>query len=115
MKTVAVFLALAAIAVAPAVAEGEFKSGKALKDGLQGWFGSDTVDTLIEDALAAGYVIGVHDALSGSLVCTPPDINQGEVLEQVLTFLNSHPDRLTESADRLVAAALAERWACRQG
>ena len=34
MKPVAVFLAFAAIAVAPAVAEGEFKSGKALKDGL---------------------------------------------------------------------------------
>jgi hypothetical protein len=115
MKTVAVIVAFAAIAVAPAVAGGEFKTGTEIKDGLQGWFGSDTVDTLIEDALAAGYVIGVHDALSGSLVCTPPDITQGEVIKQALTFLNSHEDRLTESADRLVAAALAERWACRQG
>lgn len=112
MKTAAVLLAFAATAAAPAAAEGVFRSGGMIRDGLQGWFGSDTADSLVGDAIAAGYVLGVHDTLSGTVVCTPGDINEGEVLWQVLSFLDLHQDRMTEGADQLVAAALAERWGC---
>lgn len=111
MKSLALSLTLATTLAAPAFADGEYKIGATIRDGLEGWFGTDTA-SVIEDSISVGYVIGIHDALSGTDVCTPSDLQQGELLEVVLSFMNEHRDRLGESADSLVIEALTTRWGC---
>lgn len=87
-------------------------TGKVLKAGLEGWV-SDDSDETVRDAVAFGYVIGVHDAMSGALVCSGDDVTQGQVVEVVLKYLRSHPETLNNSADAVVVAALKGVWPCR--
>jgi hypothetical protein len=105
--------ALAASAAAPARAEGEFLTGKILKVGLEGWFSTDSDET-VRDSIAFGYVIGVHDALSGTLVCSGDDVTQGLVVQAVLQYMRSNPDSLGSSADTVVVTALKGVWPCRK-
>ena len=109
--TLAIVLAAAAL---PATAEGEFMTGKTLKAGLEGWVSEDS-EEIVRDAAAFGYVIGVHDALSGSVVCSGEDVTQGEVVKAVLRFMRDRPDTLDKSADVVVAEALKRVWPCKGG
>jgi hypothetical protein len=40
----------------------------------------------VNRAFALGYVIGVHDALSGIAVCTPDSITKGQVRDFVRIY-----------------------------
>lgn len=86
-------------------------TGKILEVGLEGWV-SDDFDETIRDAAAFGYLIGVHDAVSGTLVCSGDGVTQGLVVKAVLQYLRSHPETLNNSADTLVVAALKGVWPC---
>ncbi|NBU25851.1 MAG: hypothetical protein EBS39_09615 [Gammaproteobacteria bacterium] len=66
----------------------------------------------VRDAVAFGYVIGVHDALSGTLVCSGANVTQGQVIEVVLKYMRNNPEVLDQSADRVVTAALKSVWPC---
>lgn len=107
-------LSVATAAALPASAEGEFMTGKTLKAGLEGWV-SDTSEEIVRDAAAFGYVVGVHDALSGSVVCSGEDVTQGEVVKAVLRFMRDRPDTLDKSADLVVGEALKRVWPCKGG
>lgn len=109
--SLALIASLAAAAL-PARAAGEFMTGRTLKAGLEGWY-SDESDDTVRDSSAFGYVIGVHDAMSGTLVCSGDDVTQGQVVEVVLRYLRSHPETLNKSADTVVVAALKGVWPCR--
>jgi D-tyrosyl-tRNA(Tyr) deacylase len=102
----------AALTVAlTAEAAGEFRSGKDVMVGLEGWYAEDSTET-VRDALAFGYVIGVHDALAGTEVCHGDQVTQGEVVRIVLEFMRRNPEMLERSADRVVTAALKAVWPC---
>lgn len=100
---------VAASAMTPAHAE--FKTGNEIKAGLEGWVDKESTE-YIRDALAFGYVIGVHDALSGSLVCTGDRVTQGQIVDVVLKFMRNNPEVLDKSADVVITAALKSVWPC---
>ena len=104
--------ALVAASAGSARAEGEFMTGKDLKVGLEGWV-SENSGEIVRDAIAFGYVIGVHDALSGTLVCSGEDVTQGMVVQAVLKFMRSNPRTLDNSADVVVVEALKRVWPCK--
>ena len=108
-----VFLGPAAMSASPVVEGTEFKTGKEIKIGLEGWVDKASTE-YVRDSMAYGYVIGVHDALAGSAVCGGGDVTQGKVVEVVLTYMRQNPEILDHSADRVIAAALETVWPCRK-
>ena len=103
---------MAALTVSlPAEAAGEFKTGNEVKAGLEGWVSDDSTET-VRDAVAFGYVIGVHDALSGTVVCSGDNVTQGQVVQVVLKYMRQNPEVLDRSADRVITAALKAVWPC---
>lgn len=104
-------IAALAVAASPARASGEFKTGNEIKAGLEGWVDKQSTE-YVRDAVAFGYVIGVHDALSGTLVCSGANVTQGQVIEVVLKYMRNNPEVLDQSADRVVTAALKSVWPC---
>ena len=104
-------IAALAVAAVPARAQGEFKTGNEVKVGLEGWVDKQSTE-YVRDAVAFGYVIGVHDALSGTLVCSGANVTQGQVIEVVLKYMRNNPEVLDQSADRVVTAALKTVWPC---
>jgi len=59
-----------------------------------------------------GYVLGVHDAYSGSSVCPPDSAKAGQIVTVVKRFLDANPGVWHLSADVLVARALHQQWPC---
>lgn len=95
----------------PAEAAGEFKTGNEIKTGLEGWVRDNSTET-VRDAVAFGYVIGVHDALSGSVICSGDNVTQGQVVQVVLKYMRNNPEVLDQSADRVITSALKAVWPC---
>jgi hypothetical protein len=110
-RCVPVLLGMAAVFAGPVEAKGEFKSGNEIKAGLEGWVDKDSTE-YVRDGVAFGYVIGVHDALSGALVCKGDDVTQRQVIDVVLKYMRQNPEVLDRSADQVVAAALTAVWPC---
>ena len=104
--------ALFAACAGSARAEGEFLTGKDLKVGLEGWV-SETSEEIVRDAVSFGYVIGVHDALSGALVCSGEDVTKGMVVQAVLKYMRANPSTLDKSGDTVVVEALKRVWPCK--
>jgi hypothetical protein len=107
----AALLGPAAVSASLVDSAGEFKTGKEIKVGLEGWVDKGSIE-YVRDSMAFGYVIGVHDALAGSAVCGGGDVTQGKVVEVVLTYMRQNPEVLDHSADRVIAAALETVWPC---
>jgi hypothetical protein len=110
-RFVAVLLGMAAVFASTADAAGEFKSGNEIKAGLEGWVDKGSTE-YVRDAMAFGYVIGVHDALSGAVVCSGENVTQGQVIDVVLKYMRQNPEVLDRSADQIVVAALKDVWPC---
>jgi CheY-specific phosphatase CheX len=108
-----VMLGLAAALTVPLTAEasGEFKTGSEIKVGLEGWVDKNSTE-YVRDGVAFGYVIGVHDALSGSVICSGDNVTQGQVVQVVLKYMRQNPELLDQSADRVITAALKAVWPC---
>lgn len=104
-------VAFATMLVTPGHTAGEFKTGNEVKVGLEGWVSENSEET-VRDALAFGYVIGVHDALSGSVICSGDNVTQGQVVQVVLKYMRNNPEVLDQSADRVITAALKSVWPC---
>jgi len=66
------------------------------------------------------YVMGIHDAYrtllypqdSDRIYCTPDNVTVNQVSEAVARFLENNSERSHEPGSILVAAALAETFAC---
>ena len=110
----AALLGPAAVSASLVDSAGEFKTGKEIKVGLEGWVDKGSIE-YVRDSMAFGYVIGVHDALAGSVVCGGGDVTQGKVVEVVLTYMRQNPAVLDHCADRVIAAALETVWPCKKG
>lgn len=90
-------------------AQAEFYTGNNLKGMLDLW---EKNDPKIEAQVGAGYVLGVHDALSGYTTCSPTDVTATSLIKTVLRYMRATPEVLNATADRVVAAALKDRWPC---
>lgn len=59
------------------------------------------------------YVLGVYESLEAmSVVCTPDDINQGQVGEAVAEYIKAHPKSGDVLAFSLVSSALLKKFPC---
>lgn len=98
----------ALLVVAPSLAQaaGEFDTGSTLLASMNG--------DVSRRAFALGYVIGVHDALSGVVTCTPNDLTKGQVRDFVKIYLENNTSKLGIEASELVAQALNQIWPCRR-
>ena len=110
-RFVPMLLGMAALFASTADAKGEFRSGNEIKAGLEGWIDKGSTE-YVRDAMAFGYVIGVHDALSGAVVCSGENVTQRQVIDVVLKYMRQNPEVLDRSADQVVAAALTDVWPC---
>jgi len=59
-----------------------------------------------------GYVVGVHDAAEGVLVCSPANATVGQVAAIVAKYLNAHPEEWSRPAHFLVTVALMSAFPC---
>lgn len=63
-----------------------------------------------------GYVAGVHDAISGVVICPESHSGRktlGQVRDLVVQYLHRNPQLRGETADVLIRAALMPVWPCR--
>lgn len=65
-------------------------------------------------ALGLGYVMGVHDALAGGLVCTSRQVTAGQVASVILKYMNNNPEILDNMASVVVAKGLEAVWPCKK-
>ena len=61
---------------------------------------------------ALGYVMGVADTLQGAVVCMPPSVTSGQVMDMVRNYLNNVPRDRHFSGDSIVAKVLKDTWPC---
>lgn len=87
-------------------AQAEFLSGNDLKARLE-----DRNDS-IASSMGLGYVIGVHDTVTGSSVCAPQGVTIGQISNATLKYMNENPEVLNVSADRVVVKAFQSLWPC---
>ena len=115
MRNAIAIIPLAALlscgAPVPAFAEGERVSGQQLLEALL----SDSQEVR---NLGSGYVLGVFDAHSGALHCTPASVPSKTLVLVVLEGLkaNAEPDGadlLTSSADNAVMRPLLKAFPCK--
>jgi xanthosine utilization system XapX-like protein len=92
-------------------AHAEFYSGTDLKTRLEDWTRNPSVD-LVSASLGAGYVLGVHDALSGVTVCAPSGITLAQLVDVTLKYMSENPEILNLSADQVVGRRLKAVWPC---
>lgn len=71
-------------------------------------------DARFEEGLCAGYVEGVADLLSDTVVCIPPEINGKRLVDVFLKYSAKHEDMLHGPASRIVSNALQEAYPCRR-
>lgn len=101
------FIAMLLISSASVVqAAGEFDTGTSLLQAMNGNDGNRS--------FALGYVIGVHDAVSGIAVCTPDNLTKGQVRDFVRIYLVNNSSKLSNEASQLVIEALKQIWPCRR-
>ena len=92
------------LAAGPAQAQ-EFQSGNQLLSNCE-------ADDISRKSVCLGYVVGAHDAFSGSSICSPDNVTQGQVRDVVVRWLRANPDKRHISADRTVMIALGSVWPC---
>jgi hypothetical protein len=94
-----------------------FQTGNALMENLRA---GDKIESggggqfdLANAMEGQGYILGVHDSLSGSYICTPRGVNIGQLVAIVKKYLLAHPEKLHDSAAFLVSVALSEAFPCK--
>ena len=68
-----------------------------------------------ERSVAAGYVVGVTDTVTGTHVCLPASTAVKQVVGLVYQWLEHNPQYRHNSGDRVVVAVLAQAWPCVKG
>lgn len=94
---------------ASGAARAEFYTGNNLKAMLEQW---DKGTSSGEAWLGAGYVLGVHDALSGIAICSGTNVAPRDLINTALQYMRTNPEVLNRTADRVVAVSLKSVWPC---
>lgn len=71
-----------------------------------------TANNYIEEMVAMGYIMGVHDVGQGGLHCTPPNVQAGQLLDIMKNYLTNLPAERHLTADVLVTRALKLAFPC---
>ena len=69
-----------------------------------------------QGGMAKGYLMGVLDSLSAARpaqICNPGFISALKLKTVVFNYMQSHPEAMNLSVDKLVYQALLNEWPCR--
>ncbi len=64
--------------------------------------------------MLAGFVVGVHDAVEGILVCAPNEVKVGQIVGMVKKYVRENPDKWNQPASTLVIGALSSAFPCKR-
>jgi hypothetical protein len=90
-----------------------FETGNAIYSGLEDWKRDSSINS-IRASTSFGYVIGVHDALQDALICSPPNITKGQIVDVVFNYLKENPQTRHLSAEVLINQALIRFYPCKK-
>jgi hypothetical protein len=69
-------------------------------------------DDVKEQALALGYTMGVFDAQYSIGHCAPDEVTPLQILFMTCKYLDQYPQRMHNSADRIIGLILHANWPC---
>lgn len=95
------------------VCTASFETGNTIYAGLEDWK-RDSITSPIKAGQSFGYVIGVHDALDGTVICTPSNASKGQLVDIVFNYLRDNPQIRHKSADELITQALIKFYPCKR-
>ena len=95
------------IALSSVAAQAEFVDGNKLLSWLES-------SNEAENALGVGYVAGVFDGLSGSVICAPSNVTLRQVSDMTVRGLKAVPEARDKSADQFVSAIASSKWPCKK-
>ena len=61
-----------------------------------------------------GFVAGVVEARSETLICLPPGVTLGQITEIIKKYINENPAQLHKTADEIVTKAVAKDFPCKK-
>lgn len=65
-----------------------------------------------ESGKLIGFVVGVHESMSGILVCAPKNVSVAQLLDVVKKYVNENPDKRHKPAKELVMMSLIGAFPC---
>lgn len=83
---------------------GTFWDGNRLHSKLNG--------SVVDQAQALGYIIGVADALDTATVCSPLNVTAGQMHDMIKNYLENYPAVRHLAADSLISVVLGRVWPC---
>jgi hypothetical protein len=89
------------------------ETGNTLYSSLQD-YKREKSENLIKASVAFGYVIGVHDALFGVVICSPSNGTRGQIVDIVFQYLQENPQLRHKNADELISQALVRFYPCKR-
>lgn len=96
---------LVALLMVPAMAQAEFKTGNELLGNLR-------ADSIVENMVALGYIMGIADSTRGVSQCGPADATAGQMKDMVRNYLEANPQIRHFTADLIVKSVLSQAWPC---
>lgn len=89
-----------------------FVDGNNLYTNLADWKSADT-KRVYDATYAAGYVIGVSDAFTRTIICPPNNVTRGQIIDITFLYLQNNPNIRQLPASVLVMNALKEAFPCK--
>ena len=96
---------LAVLLMMPVLAWAEFRNGNELLSNMKS-------ESVVENSVALGYVMGVADASRGETHCTPANATAGQLRDLVRSSIEMSAAYRHYTADVLIMAILGKTWPC---
>ena len=114
LRTFISALAIMAALAAPSISQAEFWDGYKLKELADADDRTDIGNVQPGDYQKVGslngFVVGVHDAVEGILVCVPNQAKVGQIVGIVKKYVRENPDKWNRAASSLVINALSSAF-----
>ena len=111
-------LLLSVAIVAPSISHAWFWSGYKLKEMCEAQLRTEMGNFRDSDFQSAarlqGFVIAIHDAFDGSLICSPDDAKVGQMTGVVSKYVLENPDKWNRGGATLALTALSRAFPCKR-
>lgn len=117
-RTLIVALAFSGTLAAPCISHAEFWDGYKLKELADADdrtnIGNGQPADYVRVGNLSGFIVGVHDAVEGILVCAPNQVKVGQIVGVVKKHIRENPDKWNQPASTLVINALSSAFPCKR-
>lgn len=90
----------------PLMAHAEFKTGNQLYTDI-------TSDSVVNQMVALGYIMGIADITRGKAQCGPASATAGQLMDMVKKHLQDFPNMRHYTADIIIMYVLGQAWPCK--